>query len=56
MLPGANIRGNVIAGGNPALYPPDNLFPSVEQFREHVRTPDGSRLQWMDRGAVLVAP
>jgi hypothetical protein len=31
-LPGAEIRGNVIAGANPRLYPPDNLFPSRQDF------------------------
>jgi len=33
-LPGAVIEGNVIAGGNPAVYPPRNLFPTLEQFNE----------------------
>ncbi|MGE0448691.1 MAG: hypothetical protein AB7Q29_03820 [Vicinamibacterales bacterium] len=32
-LPGARITGNVIAGGNPAWYPPGNQFPSMEEFR-----------------------
>jgi GT2 family glycosyltransferase len=27
-LPGAVIRRNVMAGGNPSFYPPDNFFPS----------------------------
>ena len=26
------IRRNVLAGGDPSRYPPDNLFPKVEQF------------------------
>ena len=26
------IRGNVLAGANPALYPPGNLFPSVAEL------------------------
>jgi hypothetical protein len=29
---GADVRRNVLAGGNAAVYPPDNLFPSVRQF------------------------
>jgi hypothetical protein len=33
VLPGAEIRGNVIAGANPSRYPPGNLYPSMEEFR-----------------------
>jgi hypothetical protein len=32
-LPGARITGNVIAGGNRRAYPPDNFFPSAEDFQ-----------------------
>jgi hypothetical protein len=32
-LPGAQITGNVIAGGSGASYPPGNMFPSMEEFR-----------------------
>lgn len=32
-LPGAVIARNVLAGGRAALYPPDNLFPSLEELR-----------------------
>ena len=32
-LPEAVVSSNVIAGANPDIYPPANLFPSVEQFR-----------------------
>src|SRR5262249_20137504 len=30
---GAEVRRNVLAGGNAASYPADNLFPPVNQFR-----------------------
>lgn len=33
VLPGARISGNVIAGGNASVYPPGNLFPSMDEFR-----------------------
>jgi len=33
-LPGAQIRGNVIAGGSRNRYPAGNYFPSVEEFRQ----------------------
>jgi hypothetical protein len=33
-LPGAIIRSNVIAGGNEGDYPPGNLFPSLQMFRQ----------------------
>ncbi len=33
-LPGAVIANNVIAGGNADLYPPNNLFPSLDEFRQ----------------------
>jgi hypothetical protein len=33
-LPGASVAGNVIAGGNRRAYPPDNLFPSMEEFQQ----------------------
>jgi hypothetical protein len=32
-LPGAVISGNVIAGANRRAYPPDNQFPTVEEFQ-----------------------
>jgi hypothetical protein len=32
-FPGAVIRNNVIAEGNPAIYPSGNLFPSYDVFR-----------------------
>jgi hypothetical protein len=32
-LPGAVIAKNVIAGGKASLYPPGNLFPSLDDFR-----------------------
>jgi len=32
-LPGAVITGNVIAGGDGAVYPRGNMFPSVSDFR-----------------------
>ena len=32
-MPGAVITKNVIAGGKASLYPPDNLFPSLDEFR-----------------------
>jgi hypothetical protein len=31
-LTGEDIRRNVLAGGDAALYPPDNFFPSVQEF------------------------
>jgi hypothetical protein len=40
-LPGANITRNVIAGGRSSVYPPGNLFPSVDEFRR----------QFVDAGA-----
>jgi hypothetical protein len=40
-LPGANITRNVIAGGRSSVYPPGNLFPSVEEFQR----------QFVDAGA-----
>jgi hypothetical protein len=33
-LPGARIVANVIAGGNASWYPPGNLFPSMDEFRQ----------------------
>lgn len=33
-FPGGVIMGNVLAGGNPNLYPPSNLFPSVADLME----------------------
>jgi hypothetical protein len=36
------IRGNVFAGANPALYPPDNLFPGVAQFLAAFADPGNS--------------
>jgi hypothetical protein len=38
-LPGANITRNVIAGGRSAVYPPGNLFPSVDEFRKQFVDP-----------------
>ena len=32
-LPGATITRNVLAGGRPSAYPPDNLFPALDEFR-----------------------
>jgi hypothetical protein len=32
-LPGANITRNVLAGGRSTVYPPGNLFPSIDEFR-----------------------
>ena len=32
-LAGANVTANVLAGGNRSVYPPGNLFPSVDEFR-----------------------
>ena len=32
-FPGANIAGNVIAGGESRFYPPANFFPSLQEFR-----------------------
>jgi hypothetical protein len=32
-MPGATVAANVIAGGDPRLYPPGNFFPSMEEFR-----------------------
>jgi hypothetical protein len=40
-LPGATITGNVIAGGKASVYPPGNLFPSLEELRKQL---DGYRL------------
>ena len=34
-LPDAVITHNVLAGGDPSLYPPGNHFPSVAQFEWH---------------------
>lgn len=34
-FPGAEIRRNVIAGGNPKYYPTDNLFPTLSEFEAH---------------------
>ncbi len=33
-LAGANVTSNVLAGGNRSVYPPGNLFPSVDEFRQ----------------------
>jgi hypothetical protein len=33
-LPGADIRANVIAGGNARVYPPGNLFPTIDEWRQ----------------------
>ncbi len=38
-LPGANITRNVIAGGRSTVYPPGNLFPSVDEFRRQFVDP-----------------
>src|SRR5437867_1068030 len=38
-LPGATIISNVIAGGRSAVYPPGNLFPSVDEFRKQFVDP-----------------
>jgi hypothetical protein len=32
-LPGSKITGNVFGGGDQSLYPPGNLFPSMNDFR-----------------------
>jgi hypothetical protein len=41
-FPNADFSDNVLAGGKPSQYPPDNLFPSVEEFtRQFVRPDDG---------------
>jgi hypothetical protein len=32
-LPGSIISANVIAGGNRSVYPPGNLFPTMDDFR-----------------------
>jgi hypothetical protein len=33
-LPGAKIANNVLAGGKSTVYPPGNLFPSMDEFRQ----------------------
>jgi hypothetical protein len=33
-LPGGKVVANVMAGGNPSLYPSGNLFPSMSDFRQ----------------------
>jgi hypothetical protein len=41
-FPDADFSDNVLAGGKASLYPPDNLFPSVEEFtRQFVAPADG---------------
>jgi hypothetical protein len=39
LLPGAIIRRNALAGGDPSIYPADNLFPSGASFDDHFRDP-----------------
>jgi len=40
-FPGAVFERNVLAGGRSSLYPPDNLFPSVEEFQRQFVDVDG---------------
>jgi hypothetical protein len=39
LLPGAIIRRNALADGDPSLYPPDNLFPTGAAFDAHFTNP-----------------
>ncbi|HSL21398.1 MAG TPA: hypothetical protein VK886_07680 [Vicinamibacterales bacterium] len=42
-FPAAVFIGNVLAGGKASLYPPDNFFPSVEEFEQQfMDTSDGN--------------
>ena len=38
-LPGSTITANVIAGGQADQYPPGNMFPTVEEWRQQLINP-----------------
>jgi len=40
-FPGGSVTANVLAGGEPRLYPPGNFFPSVQEFRREFMDFDG---------------
>ena len=41
-FPGRRVARNVLAGGESRLYPPDNLFPSMQEFRRQFVDFDGA--------------
>jgi hypothetical protein len=44
-FPGAVITGNVIAGGSARLYPPGNMFPSLDELMRQFANPAGGDLR-----------
>ena len=40
-LPGATISANVIAGAQSDQYPPGNMFPTLEEWRQQLMDPSG---------------
>lgn len=42
---------NVLAGGKPSLYPPDNLFPSVEDFMRQFVAPETGDLRLIENSS-----
>jgi hypothetical protein len=44
-LPGADITRNVLAGGRSAVYPPGNLFPTLDEFRRQFTDVRGGDFQ-----------
>lgn len=40
-FPGSVITGNVLAGGESRLYPPGNVFPSVDELMRQFENPSG---------------
>jgi hypothetical protein len=52
-FPGADVSGNVIAGGQASLYPAGNMFPSVAQMYAQFVSPASNNYQLLSSSAYL---